>query len=133
MDAQFDLGALKEKKNKKKSKDLQLNQVEDLKDRLGKHAAELEKLFGRKKGMAIEQDEYEDSDESDEELEQEIDELYKLVQRHQALLKGEEVKIEEKAPELDDKEIEIDDAEKRRQEREQEEREKEELTQKWLE
>lgn len=82
--------------------------------------------------MDLEHEDYLDSDESDEELEQEIDELYKLVQRHQALLKGEEVKIEEKAPDLDEKEIEIDDAEQRRQEREREEREKEEMTQKWL-
>jgi len=82
--------------------------------------------------MNLEDDEYEDSDSGDEELEQEVEELYKLVQRHLALLKGEDVKIDEKAPDLDDKDIEVDDAEQRRLEREREEREKEEMTQKWL-
>jgi len=32
--------------------------------------------------MKLEDDEYEDSDSSDEELEQEVEELYKLVKRH---------------------------------------------------
>ena len=111
---------------------MQLNQVEDLKDRLGKHAAELEKLFGRKKSMNLEDNEYEDSDSDDKELEQDVEDLYKLVKRHHAMLKGEEVKIEEKTPVLEDKDIEIDDAEQRRLDREREEREKEEMTQKWL-
>lgn len=54
---EFDIAAVREKASKKKkTKDLQLNQVEELKDRLGKHAIELEKLFGKKRGMRVEED-----------------------------------------------------------------------------
>lgn len=48
-------------KAKKKNEDLQLNQVEELKDRLARHAAELEKLFGKKKGLNIDDEDYEES------------------------------------------------------------------------
>lgn len=38
----------KKKRRSKKKKDLQLPEVEDLKDRLAKHLIEIQKLVGRK-------------------------------------------------------------------------------------
>jgi hypothetical protein len=47
--------------------------VEELRDRLGKHAAELEKLLGRKRERKVgEENEYETSEEDDSDLEFEI-------------------------------------------------------------
>lgn len=65
LDAEYDINQVKQKKKKKKAKELQLNQVENLKDRLGKHAAELEKLFGVKRSANL-GEEYEESDEEDD-------------------------------------------------------------------
>lgn len=86
--------------------------MEELKDRLGKHAAELEKLFGKKrsKGLGGEEDEYETSDEDDSDLEFEIQELYDMVKRNLGLLRGEDVKLDDrKGPELEAKEDDEDD------------------------
>ena len=134
IEANGDINLIKQvQKAKKKKEDLQLNQVEELKDRLGRHAAELEKLFGKKKGLSIEDDDYEEEvDHDDSDLELEIDALYKLVQRNAALLKGEDVQIEEKNQDFLDSNEEMDDAGKRRLERDEEERERERLKKEWM-
>ena len=96
LDVEYDVKQIQKKKKKKKSKDLQLADVENLKDRLGRHAAELESLFGKKRGAKLEE-EYEESDEEDDsDLEFEIQELYNKVKRNLALMKGEDVVVPEK-------------------------------------
>jgi hypothetical protein len=57
-------------------------------------------LFGKKRGMRVEEDE-EESSEPDSDLEFEIQELYDLVKRNVSLLKGEEVQINEKQKDLE--------------------------------
>ena len=104
-----------------------------MKDRLARHAAELEKLFGKKKGLNIEDDDYEEEeDPEDSDLEIEIDALYKLVQRNAAMLKGEEIKIEDKVQDFLETNEEADDSERQRLEREEEERERARLKKEWM-
>jgi hypothetical protein len=84
------------KKKSKKNKDLQLPQVEDLKDRLQKHLIEIQKLVGRKYTNEDEllsdddEDLSSDDDEEANELNQQIAELKRILGANERILKGED-------------------------------------------
>lgn len=88
----------RKKKKRKKNKDLQLPQVEDLKDRLQKHLIEIQKLVGRKYAYGDgdellsddEEDLSSDDDEEAAELNKQIEELKRILGANERILKGED-------------------------------------------
>jgi len=84
----------KKKKKKKKNKDLQLNQVENLKSNLEKHLVEINNLFGRRRNnndqlFTEDADDGNSSDsEEDDALAKQLAALKKLLFTNEAILKG---------------------------------------------
>lgn len=143
MDEDAKLLGLRKKKKKRRTKDLQLPQVEDLKDRLQKHLIEIQKLVGRKYAnddeLLTDDDEDNMSSDDDEEaqvLNNQIAELKRILGANERIFKGEDNDdlIKDTANEMDaleDGAQATSLGEKRKKQREQDEKRQKEEDDDW--
>ena len=75
---------------------MELEQVEDLKDRLNKHLKEIKKLFGEDNNGANNNEDDEENDDDNQKLVDQIQRLREIIEENRKVLEGED--LEEVSP-----------------------------------